>query len=95
MHSILIFKILLTESDIENRGEPISIKEIDLVVKNMPPSILNQASKIWTQVSSNVSALVIYILCIFQQIKEERKATDFLSWCQNQILTVKENANVD
>lgn len=46
MHSILIFKILLTESDIENRGEPISIKEIDLVVKNMPPSILNQASKI-------------------------------------------------
>lgn len=40
MQAILKLKILLTEGDIENHSEPISIKEIAFVVKNMPLSIL-------------------------------------------------------
>lgn len=40
MQAILILKILLTEGDIENHSEPISVKEIVFVVKNMPTSIL-------------------------------------------------------
>ena len=44
MQAILILKILLAEGDIVNYSEPISIKEIDLVVKKMPPSILYLSS---------------------------------------------------
>lgn len=45
MQAILILKILLTEGDIENHSEPISVKEIVFVVKNMPPSILYLKNK--------------------------------------------------